>query len=90
MVMVKRIIDIGCPRHILVSGGTKEQVMQFNRDYKFKHMGEHTVKHGDKVVVYSFLYTDGEYHIGNEDPVCCDCHTWAAGQQHDTRRAIAK
>jgi hypothetical protein len=89
MVIAKRIMDIGCPGHILVSGGTKEQVMQFNRDYKFKHMGEHTVKHGDKVVVYSFLYTDEEYNIGNEDPVCCDCHT-PAGQGNDTGRAIAK
>jgi hypothetical protein len=74
MVMAKRIMDIGCPSHILVSEGTKEQVMQFNRDYKFKHMGEHTVKHGDKVVVYSFLYQDGQHQIGNKDPICCDCH----------------
>ena len=74
MVMAKRIMDIGCPGHILVSEGTKEQVMQFNRDYKFKHMGEHIVKHGDKVVIYSFLYQDGRYRIGNEDPICCDCH----------------
>jgi hypothetical protein len=38
MVMAKRIIDIGYPGHILVSGGTKDQVAQFNPDYKFKHM----------------------------------------------------
>ncbi|HEU4822836.1 MAG TPA: adenylate/guanylate cyclase domain-containing protein [Nitrososphaeraceae archaeon] len=74
MVMAKRIMDIGYPGHILVSEGTKDQVVQFNRDYKFKHMGEHIVKHGDKVVVYSFLYKDGEHQIGNEDPVYCDCH----------------
>ncbi len=37
-------------------------------------MGEHIVKHGGKVVVYSFLYKDGEHQIGNEDPVYCDYH----------------
>jgi hypothetical protein len=40
-------------------------------------MGEHIVKHGDKVNVYSFLYKDGEYQIGNEDPIYCDCHNLA-------------
>jgi hypothetical protein len=37
-------------------------------------MGEHIVKHDDEVVVYSFLYKDGEHQIGNEDPVYCDYH----------------
>jgi class 3 adenylate cyclase len=90
MVMAKRIMDIGRPGHILVSAGTKEQVTQFNRDYKFELMGEHTVKHGDKVVVYSFLYRDGEYDIGNKDPVYCDCHAPATSKGNDSRRAIAE
>ena len=37
-------------------------------------MGEHIVKHDDKVVVYSFLYKDGEHQIGNEDPDYRDYH----------------
>jgi hypothetical protein len=37
-VMAKRIMDIGYPGHILVSGGTIDQVVQFNPDWKFKHM----------------------------------------------------
>lgn len=74
MVIAKRIVDMGRPGQILVSQGTKEQVMQFNKDFIFKDMGEHTVKHGDKVVVYSFLYKDGEYQIGNEDAIFCECH----------------
>jgi class 3 adenylate cyclase len=31
MVIVKRIMDIGRPGHILVSQGTKEQIIQFKR-----------------------------------------------------------
>jgi class 3 adenylate cyclase len=74
MVMAKRIMDMSCPNQILVSQGTKEQVIQFNQDYRFKDMGEHTVKHGERVAVYSFVYTDGQNQIGNDKCICCDCH----------------
>ena len=76
MILSKRIMDMSNPGQILVSEGTTEQAAQFNKEYKFKHMGEHIVKHEEKVKVYSFSFED-EYgnKIGNDETILCECHS---------------
>jgi class 3 adenylate cyclase len=76
MVIAKRVMDMANPDQILVSQGTVEQVGPFNRNYVFRQMGEHIVKHGERVNVYSFTLNDEEGNpIGNDETIICDCHS---------------
>lgn len=76
MVIAKRIMDMANPDQILVNQGTAEQVAPFNRNYIFRPMGEHTVKHRESVTVYSFTFSDEDGNlIGNDETIDCDCHS---------------
>lgn len=76
MVIAKRIMDMANPDQILVNQGTAEQVRPFNRNYIFRLMGEHTVKHRESVTVYSFTFSDEDGNlIGNDETIDCDCHS---------------
>lgn len=76
IVIAKRIMDMANPDQILVSRGTAEQVAPFDRNYIFRPMGEHTVKHGEIVRVSSFTFNDEDGNlIGNNETIDCECHS---------------
>lgn len=53
MILAKRIMDKGGSNHILVSEQVVQEIRQLRKDYKFMDMGEHIVKHGEKVRMFS-------------------------------------
>lgn len=69
MILAKRIMDKGASNHILVSEQVVQQIRQLRKDYKFMDMGEHIVKHGEKVRVFSFLFQDENNKIGSTEPI---------------------
>lgn len=69
MILAKRIMDKGGSNHILVSEQVVQQIRQLRKDYKFMDMGEHIVKHGQKVKVFSFLFQDENNKIGSTEPI---------------------
>jgi hypothetical protein len=69
MILAKRIMDKGGSNHILVSEQVVQQIRQLRKDYKFIDMGEHIVKHGERVKVFSFLFQDDNIMIGSTDPI---------------------
>jgi class 3 adenylate cyclase len=69
MILAKRIMDKGGPNHILVSEQVVQQIRQLRKDYKFMDMGEHILKHGEKVRVFSFLFQDANKKIGSTEPI---------------------
>jgi len=69
MILAKRIMDKGGSNHILVSEQVVQQIRQLRKDYKFMDMGEHIVKHGEKVRVFSFLFQDENNKIGSTKPI---------------------
>lgn len=69
VLIAKRIMDVGKANQILVSKHVVDQVKQLDRTYKFVDMGRYTVKHGENVSIYSFLYQDEKNQIGNANPI---------------------
>ncbi len=69
MILAKRIMDKGTAIHILVSEQVAPQVRQLHKGYKFIDLGEHVVKHGEKIKVFSFLFQDEGNEVGSRDPI---------------------
>ena len=69
MILAKRIMDKGTANQILVSEQVAQQVRQLHKGYKFIDMGDHIVKHGEKVKVFSFVFHDQDNEIGSTNPI---------------------
>ncbi len=69
-------MDKGTVNHILVSEQVAQQLRHLHKEYKFIDIGEHVVKHREKIKVFSFLFQGEGNEVGTRDPInkhdkCC-------------------